>query len=223
MAETDPPQLPHDDATIHWRMPPPVPPRAEPPPRSGHPWTDAEYEQILAAVREGVTDIVLIAERIGRGVSPTMTKARRLLPLAERSAPVDRVLRLLREHLDDPDYDWQRTTLEEAPPRPVVQPPALTGVAGLTSEDLTAIGYAVGLAAPVVDEDLVLRVGRELYRRGATHELVAYRAEQLVQRGEIGWDRALAEADTWVARAFAAARQGREGWAPHEYPAPVYW
>lgn len=223
MAETDPPELPHDDAAMQWRLTTPSPPRAELAPRSGLPWTDAEYEQILGAVREGVTDIAAIAERIGRSLGPTMSKARRLLPLAERSAPVDRVLPLLREHLDDPDYDWQRTTLEEAPPRPVVQPPALTGIPGLSSEDLTTIGYAVGLAAPVIDEDLVLRVGRELYRRGVTRELVAYRAEQLVQRGEIGWDRALAEADTWVARSFAAAREAGDGWSPHEYPAPAYW
>src|SRR5690606_40945072 len=57
--------------------------------------------QILAAAREGVSDIAEVAERIGRSPQPTLQKAKRLLPVAERSAPVDRVLPLLRKHLED--------------------------------------------------------------------------------------------------------------------------
>src|SRR5690606_15311213 len=180
------------------------PERAALPPRSGQPWTDAEYEQILAAAREGVSDIAEVAERIGRSPQPTLQKAKRLLPVAERSAPVDRVLPLLRKHLEDPEYDWQRVTLEDPPPRPVINPPALTGIRGLRSPELVALSYAVGLAAEAVDESVVDQVGEELYRRGLHHELVRYRAERVVRRpgAEVTYDEAELDAFAWLRRVF---------------------
>ena len=102
------------------------------------------FEELCA--REGVTDMDDVATRLGRSRNPTLMKARRLLPPAERSAPPDRVMRMLREHLEEPDYDWERVTLEELPPRPVINPPALTGIPGLGREDLVRICYALALA-----------------------------------------------------------------------------
>lgn len=198
-------------------------PGVDRPSRSGEPWTDEDYQRILVAVREGATDMADVAARIGRTLGPTTSKARRLLPLAERSAPPDRVCLLLREHQDDPQYDWRRTTLEEPPPRPVVQPPALTGIAGLPGADLVTIGYAVALAAGLIDEDVVARLGEELYRRGLAYQLVEHRTERLVQGAEICWEQARAEADAWVARTFADGRRTATDWYAEEYPIPAHW
>lgn len=184
-------------------------------PRSGQPWTDADYEQILTAAREGVTDIGEIARRLGRAPQATLLKARRLLPVGERSAPVDRVLALVRDHLSDPAYDWRRVTLEDPPPRPMVVPPALTGLAGLSADELVAIGYALGLAGPAVAQDVVTRVGEQLERRGLLGELAEYRTERLLRQpgAEIAWAGAVSEARDWVERAFRAPR----GW-PYVQP-----
>lgn len=188
-------------------------------PRSGQPWTDAEYQQILAAAREGVRDIEEVATRIGRAPSPTLAKARRLLPVDERAAPVDRVLPLLRAHQEDPAYHWQRVSLEEPPPRPVIQPPALTGIRGLPPGDLVSVGYAVGLAgAAVMDDDVVTRVGDELQRRGLLAELREYRTERLLRwsGAEITRAEAHAEADDWLERAFPAVRRPDYPWGDVE-------
>lgn len=184
------------------------------PPRSGQPWTDAEYEQILAAAREGVSAIEEVAARIGRGPQPTLAKARRLLSVAERAAPVDRVLPLIRGHQEDPGYDWQAVTLEEPPPRPVVHPPALTGICGLCSEDLLAIGYAVGVVALVVGDDVVTRVGEELQRRGMFGELIEYRADRLMRgaAAEITWVDATLDARSWAARVFPGQQREQPYW-----------
>ncbi|WP_152191919.1 hypothetical protein [Georgenia satyanarayanai] len=184
-------------------------PPGEQPPNAGQPWTDADYEEILAAAREGVSDLDDVAERLGRSRAPTLVKARRLLPVAERAAPADRVLRLLREHLGEPDYDWQRVTLEEPPPRPVIHPPALTGVPGLECGDLVRVCYALALAAEVAGEDLLSRVTREVQRRGMLPELVELRVERLFHRGaEVTWEDARRDAARWVHTALPTGGQG---------------
>lgn len=201
---------------------PPRPAR-EQPPNSGQPWTDADYEEILGAAREGVTDIDAVAERLGRPRHPTLAKAKRLLPVAERAAPADRVMRLLREHLEEPDYDWQRVTLEEPPPPPVINPPALTGVPGLARDDLVRVCYALALAGEVAGEDLMSRVTNELRRRGMLGELVRLRVDRLLHQGaEVTWDHAHADAERWVSMVVSAATSPSWPYAEEEL-VPPYW
>lgn len=198
------------------------PPRKQPP-NSGQPWTDADYEEILAAAREGVTDVDAVAERLGRARSTTIAKAKRLLPVDERAAPADRVMRLLRGHLDEPDYDWQRVTLEDPPPRPVVNPPALTGVPGLQRSDLLRICYALALAAEVAGEDLMSRVMHEVRRRGMLGELVRLRADRLLSHGaEITWDDAQADAQRWVSMVMSTPDSSRWPYVEDDL-VPPYW
>lgn len=193
------------------------------PPNSGQPWTDADYEEILAAAREGVTDIDDVAERLGRSRHPTLQKAKRLLPVAERGAPVDRVMRLLRKHLDEPDYDWQRTTLEEPPPPPIINPPAFTGVPGLESDDLVRIAYALALASGVADEDLLEQVRQQLQLRCLVSRLIDLRAERLSLHNEITWGQAVLDATRWLNRVLPGT--GVEPWQYADYDdAPAdYW
>lgn len=193
-------------------------PHSAPPPRSGQPWTDVEYEQILAAARDGVTDIDEVASRIGRGPHPTLAKARRLLPVSERAAPVDRVLVLLRTHQEDPGYDWRRTTLEEPPPRPVIAPPALSGLSGLQPDDLVTIAHALASSMSVADQDVLARVGAEVQRRGLRYELVEHRAGRLYRQTAITWEQALDEADSWLRRSLPGTAlpqwdAGSYGWS----------
>lgn len=191
-------------------------------PRSGQPWTDADYEEILAAAREGVTDLDDVARRLGRSPHPTLQKARRLLPVAERGAPPDRVMRLVRKHLEDPSYDWQQVTLEEPPPRPVVHPPAFTGVAGLEPTDLVPIAYALGLAGSAVNDDVVTRVGAQVQRRGLVGELKELRTERMLHRpgAELTYGQVEADTEAWLERTFP----GLCGWSyPYGEGVQPYW
>ncbi|MBD8060975.1 hypothetical protein [Oceanitalea stevensii] len=198
-------------------------PAREQPPNAGQPWTDAEYEEILAAAREGVTDMDHVATRLGRSRNPTLMKARRLLPPAERSAPPDRVMRMLREHLEEPDYDWERVTLEELPPRPVINPPALTGIAGVDREDLVRICYALALAGGVAGEDLMSRVTREVLKRGLTFALIELRVDRLLHLGaEVTWDEARADAGRWVNTVLSPVAP-EWPYLEEEHVVPPYW
>ncbi len=193
-------------------------------PNSGQPWTDADYEEILAAARDGVTDIEELARRLGRSPHPTLQKAKRLLPVAERAAPLDRVMRLLRAHLEEPDYDWQRTTLEEPPPRPVISPPVYTGLRGLERDDLVRVTYALALAGGAGGEDLLPRASQELQRRGLVAELIDLRADRVVRQTEATWDQVVVEAVRWVDRVVPGAVS--HAWPYPEYQDPTpqdYW
>lgn len=203
--------------------PPPWPARTPTSaPRSGLPWGDADYQQILDAARSGERDIEEVARRLGRAANPTMGKAKQLLPLAQRGVPFDRVLPLLQEYQEQPDYDWRQVMLEQPPPRPVINPPALSGLRGLEPEDLLLLGYAVGVAASALEEDIVTRMGDELERRGLLADLERYRVERLVRQpgSEATWSEALAEAQLWLRRVFPESRRGlshwgHQGWDPY--------
>ena len=186
-------------------------------PRSGQPWSDAEYQQILDAARAGERDIGAIARQLGRAPNPTMAKAKQLLPLAQRGVPFDRVLPLLSEYQEKPDYDWRQVMLEQPPPRPIVNPPALTGLRGVGREDLLLLGYAVGVAADALTEDLVTRMGDELERRGLLTDVERYRTERLLRRpgSELTWSEATTEARLWLRRAFP--QEDRRSWHWNEY------
>lgn len=210
-----------DAPVASWSRRPP--PAREQPPNAGQPWTDADYEEIVAAAREGVTDMDDVAARLGRARNPTLMKARRLLPPAERTAPADRVMRLLREHLEEPDYDWERVTLQELPPRPVVNPPALTGVPGLARDDLVRICYALALAGGVAGEDLMSRVTREVRQRGLAHELVELRVDRLLRHGaEVTWEDARSDAGRWVHKVLSPAPL-EWPYVDEEHVVPPYW
>lgn len=188
-------------------------------PRSGLPWSDADYQQILDAARAGERDIEEVARRLGRASSTTMAKAKQLLPLAQRAVPFDRVLPLLQEYQEQPDYDWRQVMLEQPPPRPVINPPALSGLRGLEHADLLLLGYAVGVAAPALEADLVARMGDELERRGVLTDLERYRVERLVRQpgSETTWSEALAEARVWLRRVFPEVGRGPLHWDHHDW------
>ncbi|WP_146237449.1 hypothetical protein [Georgenia satyanarayanai] len=228
MAETPMPDTEPWERDVGFALDAPAPtwprrPPHEQPPNAGQPWTDADYEEIVAAAREGVTDMEDVATRLGRARNPTLMKARRLLPPAERTAPPDRVMRLLREHLEEPDYDWERVTLEELPPRPVVNPPALTGVAGLTREDLVRICYALALVGGVAGEDLMSRVTGEVRRRCLVPELVELRVHRLLHLGaEVTWEHARSDAGRWVDTVLSPAPV-EWPFVEEEHVVPPYW
>jgi len=146
-----------------------------------------------------------------------MAKAKQLLPLAQRGVPFDRVLPLLSEYQEKPDYDWRQVMLEQPPPRPIVNPPALTGLRGVGREDLLLLGYAVGVAADALTEDLVTRMGDELERRGLLTDVERYRTERLLRRpgSELTWSEATTEARLWLRRAFP--EEYRRSWRWNEY------
>lgn len=192
-------------------------PSSQSAPRSGQPWSDADYQQILDAARAGERDIGVVARRLGRATNPTMAKAKQLLPLAQRGVPFDRVLPLLSDYQEKPDYDWRQVMLEQPPPRPIINPPELAGLRGVAREDLLLLGYAVGVAATALSDDLVARVGEELDRRGLLTDLERYRAERLLRQpgSEAMWSEATVEAQLWLSRVFP--EEQRRPWRWDEY------
>lgn len=145
------------------------PQRPGTPARSGEPWTDDDYETLVRLCRAGA-DAAAVADALQRSAVPVLTRAKRLLPVAERGLPLDRTLTQLRRHLEDPDYDWAKQLATSPPPRPVVNnvhPPALhTGVPGLTDEQLVAVAYAFSWApASGVSASVSADVAREVSRR----------------------------------------------------------
>ncbi|MGO1543910.1 MAG: hypothetical protein ACTHXA_06165 [Gulosibacter sp.] len=174
--------------------------------RSGLPWEDRDYRAIIAAIGEGANDIDEVARYTGRTTSSIMSKWRRLLPIEQRTAPRDRVIPLLRGHLEDPNYDWQLATITDPPPPPIVRPPAKTGLPGLELEDLEDIGFAVGLSAVVMPDVLRERLGVEIVTRNLQHRIRDRRVEQLLTSpgSVISVAAAEAEANTWISRVYAS-------------------
>lgn len=178
--------------TIHHLSPPGPPPR---PPRSGEPWTDDDYEQLLDLCREGLT-LPAAALRLGRSEAAVRGRAMKLLPVDERGTPQDRVLVQLRTHLEDEDeYDWRKHLAATPPPRPVinhVHPPAvLSGIEGLQDDELLAMASALAvLRAPAEEVSYLAEAcAHEVTRRklqgdlrsGMAHD-ASWRAEDFLAR-----------------------------------------
>ncbi|GAB3579315.1 hypothetical protein [Calidifontibacter terrae] len=149
---------------------PVVPLRYVHPGRSGEPWTEDDYEQLVEMCRGGVGSAA-VAKALQRSESPLIARAKKLLPLAERGVPTDLVFAHLRRLLqDDAGYDWRRHLAELPPPRPVVNnilpPPLHAGIPGLTDAQLVAIAYALSWAPEAgVSADVAGAVAGELVRR----------------------------------------------------------
>lgn len=159
--------------------PTPSPP---PPARSGEPWTDEDYERLVALLREGA-DHQGIAEGLQRPMSTVGVRVRRLLPVQERRCPADRVLVAARGHLSDPAYDWRHVMLLSEPPRPPVAPPAPAvreGVRGLDDADLITVAYSLLRAFRDSETRLLREVAGEVEGRGIVHRLVRRRVDRLL-------------------------------------------
>lgn len=139
--------------------------------RSGQPWTDEDYESLLAACRQGLT-LDAIATTLRRRDTAVLDRARRILPVTERGLPRDRAVARLRQILqDDPDYDWATALLRSPPPRPIEHAVyERHGLEGLRTEELLDVGQLVVLqqTGPLRIHESVLRL---LERRGLVEEL----------------------------------------------------
>jgi hypothetical protein len=152
------------------------------PHRSGQPWTDDDYEQMLALVREG-HDADHIAGSIGRSPQAVAGKMRAVLPVEQRSCPTDRVLGALRAQVThDPDYPWAEIVLQTPPPPPIVrQVVHREGVGGLEDDDLVTIAWAL-IACEGADEDVLQRICREVRERSLTRRVTDRFARSLMRR-----------------------------------------
>lgn len=153
------------------------------PHKSGQPWTDEDYEQMVASVRDG-NDVDIVAQTLQRPVTSIGPRLRRLLPVEERRCPGDRVLAAAHRHLSDPAYDWASIMLLSEPPRPIQQPPDVVnrGVAGLSNTELVSCAYALLCLHHDVDPDLLARLSREVHARRLEDRVAARRVEHLLHR-----------------------------------------
>ena len=135
------------------------------PARSGQPWTDEDYEQLIDLVREGLGTYA-IAEALGRSDGAVSLRLRALLPPEERSCLGDRVLPTLRTHLRDrPDYPWAEIMVQSPPPAPVVrQVVQRHGIAGLEDAQLTEVAWAM-LNCETTDDQVLQDVCSEVDTR----------------------------------------------------------
>jgi hypothetical protein len=156
--------------------------RARRPSRSGQPWTDDDYEQMIALVREG-HDLDDVADSLGRSPQAVTGKMRAVLPVDQRACPPDRVLPALRaEVTDDPAYPWADIVLQSPPPPPVVrQVVHREGVAGLEDDDLVTIAWAL-IACEGADDEVLASVCREVHSRALTRRVTSRFARSLMRR-----------------------------------------
>lgn len=141
--------------------------RAPRPARSGQPWTDEDYATLVRLTGDGL-DAEAIAGQLQRPVGSVMERARRMLPLEERSVYVDHALSRLRTHLlADAAYDWSAALARATPrPAPTSWRPTPTGIEALDNEDLVAIAEALALSPRLGDETLRERIARAVAHRG---------------------------------------------------------
>jgi hypothetical protein len=158
-------------------------PVAHPQPRrSGQPWTDDDYERLVALVREG-HDVPAVAEALGRTEGAVTPRLRALLPPEQRSILADRVLPVLRGHVRErPDYPWAEVLGQASPPAPVVQEVVhRAGVAGLESDLLVEAAWAL-LHCETAEAGSVREVCLEAEARGLDDALVERLGTALVSR-----------------------------------------
>lgn len=166
------------------------------PPRSGEPWTDEDYAELVRRCRDG-DSAQEIAEALGRRDTSVFERAKRMLPLDERGAPRDRCLARLRHHVTtQEDYDWEQHLVATPPPRPIVTyenpAPILGGIPGLSDPQLLELAVTLGIVGRS-QPSRVLRadVARQLRERGLDRQLLD-RVRESAERGvedllEEGW------------------------------------
>lgn len=188
------------------------------PARSGQPWTEEDYQQLVSLVRDGA-DEGAVAEALQRSPTTIIPRVRRLLPVEERRCAEDRVLVAAHEHLSDPAYDWRQIMLLSEPPRPVHQPPTVVryGLEALTDDDLVTVTYALLCTYRDRDTRLLRDVATEVDRRQVVRRLVRRRADALLHRpggSALGPHEAEDVAERWVLETPAWDEVGRgAGWA----------
>ncbi|ANS80376.1 hypothetical protein SGUI_2980 [Serinicoccus hydrothermalis] len=148
---------------------------ADPPRRSGEPWTDDDYSTLVTLCREGL-DLTETSHRLGRSPQSVRDRARRMLPLEQRGVPGDRVLTQLRTNLlPDPDYDWQRHLATPQPPRPIIRQvlpaPTHAGFPGLEDDELLATADALAQQRRPAEDYLAQALAHEVRRRGLAADL----------------------------------------------------
>ncbi|GAB2512249.1 hypothetical protein [Paramicrobacterium agarici] len=189
------------------------------PARSGKPWTDSDYERLIAAVRSGL-DAVQIAESIDRPQSTIASRVRMLLPVDVRQCPSDRVLPAAREAFESDDYDWRVTILQSPPPQPIVTPPPVVrrGVAGLQADDLGTIAFSLAQTGGTRCAELLTRVCAEMPSAPGAQGVAEDLAIRWLRRSGalVGWhDSAERAAHEWLASA--------DGWTPSATLPPTTW
>lgn len=154
------------------------------PRRSGQPWTEEDYDALAALCGEGL-DLAEVAERLGRTELAVLERARRMLPVDERTLPRDRALTRLKELLGaDGGYDWSTAMCQAPPPPPVVHRVyRREGVAGLRTRELLAVAEALVLQ-PLCDGLVRERVLGLVQRRGLVEELEHQVGARLVHRAQ---------------------------------------
>jgi hypothetical protein len=152
------------------------------PRRSGQPWTDDDYERLVALVREG-SDVPAAADALGRTEGAVTSRLRALLPPEQRSILADRVLPTLREHVRErPDYPWAEVLAQGSPPAPIVQEVVhRAGVAGLEADLLVEAAWAM-LHCETAEAESVREVCLEVEARGLDDSLVERLGTALVSR-----------------------------------------
>lgn len=152
------------------------------PARSGQPWTDEDYEHLLALVREGL-DAPEIAEGVQRSEAAIHQRLRALLPPDMRACLTDRVLPTLRKQLlADPDYPWADIMVQRPKPAPVItQVVNRAGIAGLEDVELAEVAWAL-LHCETGDEHLTLEVCTEAARRQLDAQLTERLARAFERR-----------------------------------------
>lgn len=191
---------------------------ARPPSRSGQPWSDADYECIVEAVRAG-KGIDGIAHATSRSAQVVQQRLVRMLPVEERGCLRDRVLGALRTHLADPAYDWQRALLLTAPPTPIVhEERVLSGFSGLPAQDLVTIADALlDHGTPSADE-LLARLDAEVADPLLWRHVEQRTAERMLRRAH--WPLAPYEADQEAAARVLELRRLSQD--PHSHE-PQEW
>lgn len=178
------------------------------PPRAGAPWSPAEEERLLTALREAATLEGLVAE-FGRTRGALMSRVRKMLPVehpAKRTG--DAVAGLHAVLADDPDYRPPmsvREELREQRRRRNQRRPYVS----VCDADLITIAEALYGTMEYQSMQTASRVFHEVEQRHLWGELVDRRADLLIWRSDVALDReeALHQAQVSVDR-FRNAQTG---------------
>ena len=161
---------------------------ASPPPRAGAPWSQAEEERLLGALR-GATTIEALVEEFGRTEGALVSRVRKMLPAEHPAKRTGDAVALLRDVLSsDPDYRPPMTVREELQAqrsrrnqrRPYVS---------VSDADLITIAEALYGTMEYQSMQTAARVFHEIEQRQLWAELVARRADLLVWRSDVALDR----------------------------------
>ena len=158
------------------------------PPRAGAPWSPAEEERLLTALREAATLEGLVAE-FGRTRGALMSRVRKMLPVehpAKRTG--DAVAGLHAVLADDPDYRPPmsvREELREERRRRNQRRPYVS----VCDADLITIAEALYGTMEYQSMQTAARVFREIEERELWADLINRRADLLVWRSDVALDR----------------------------------